>query len=88
MKRGENVRPDIDLARTLVEKEHVLDEHHTTALGDSREKTVEDTSREERVEVGGSRAPCCCTEGDAEEVEHDGKTTKVGRQHNGCGKYC
>lgn len=80
----EERRPNVDLARTLVEEEHVLDEHHSSALCDGREEAVQDASAHKRLERNGSCTPRSRCKGHHEEVECHWETSKVRRQYNGC----
>lgn len=81
----EEGRPDVDLARALVEEEHVLDKHHPAALGDGREEAIEDACAHEGLEGIGTCAPCSGSKGHDEEVESHWETSKVRREHDSCG---
>lgn len=79
-----SLRPNVDLPGPLVEEEHVLDEHHTGGLRTSGKEAVQDAGAHERFKGRGGSAPDGRGQGDDEEVEHDGETSKVGAQHNSC----
>lgn len=65
-----------------MEKEHVLNEHHTSSLRHSGRHSIEHTRRHEGVVISGSGTPRCCCGGDDEEPEQDGVPAKIGGEYD------
>lgn len=78
----EGLRPDVDLAGSLVEEEHVLYEHETAGLRDGGEEAVQDARGHKGLEARCCGAPCCCQGGEDEEPEEDWQTAEVGAAHD------
>lgn len=68
-----------------MEKEHVLDEHHSSTLCDGREEAVEDAGAHERLERNSTCTPRSGSKGHYEEVECHWETPKVCRQYDSYG---
>lgn len=79
-RKNDEGSPDVDLACSFVEEEHVKDEHETSTLGDSAEEAVENASCHEGVKRRCCCAPCCCGRGNDKEVEQDWKAAGPSRE--------
>ena len=81
---GENdeCSPDVDFSCTLVEEEHIVDEHQSSALCNGAEKAVKNPSSHEGLERRCPCAPCGCCEGQHQVPEHHRQATKICRERD------
>jgi len=74
-RQDDKSRPDVDLASSLVEEEHVEDEHQTTSLSHGAEEPIQNTSCHEGLESGRSSTPRRGGGREDQEVKQDWEAT-------------